>query len=46
MSMKHLYLVIGIISFLDVFSGYNQIQMHPNDESKIAFMTEFASYCY
>jgi len=35
-----------LLSFLKVLSGYNQIRMHPNDESKIAFMAEFASYCY
>ena len=35
-----------LLSSLDTFSGYNQIQMHPNDEDKIAFMTEHASYCY
>jgi len=35
-----------MLSFLDAFSGYNQIKMHPNDESKTAFMTETCSYCY
>jgi len=35
-----------LLSFLDAFSRYKQIQMHPNDESKSAFMTELASYCY
>ena len=34
------------LSFLDAFSGYNQIQMHPRDESKTTFMTETCSYCY
>ena len=29
-----------VLSFLDAFSGYNQIKMHPRDESKTAFMTE------
>jgi len=33
-----------LLSFLDAFSGYNQIQMHPNDEDKTAFMMEHASY--
>ena len=28
------------MSFLDAFSGYNQIKMHPMDEEKTAFMTE------
>jgi len=35
-----------VLSFLDSFSGYNQIKMHPRDESKTAFMTETCSYCY
>ena len=35
-----------MLSFLDVFSGYNQIKMHPRDEGKTAFMTETCSYCY
>ena len=35
-----------VLSFLDAFSGYNQIKMHPRDESKTALMTETCSYCY
>ena len=35
-----------LLIFLDAFSGYNQIRMHPRDESKTAFMTELSSYCY
>jgi len=35
-----------MLSFLDAFSGYNQIKMHPRDESKTVFMTETCSYCY
>ena len=34
------------MSFLDAFSGYNQIRMHPLDECKTAFMTERSCYCY
>ena len=29
-----------MLSFLVAFSGYNQIKMHPRDESKTKFMTE------
>jgi len=35
-----------VLSFLDAFSGYNQIKIHPKDESKTAFMTETNNYCY
>ena len=36
----------NLLSFLDAFSGYNQIKMHPTDEEKNAFMTERSCYCY
>jgi len=35
-----------LLSFLDAFSGYNQICMHPRDECKTTFMTELSSYYY
>ena len=35
-----------LLSFLDAFSGYNQIRMHPRDERKTAFLTELSGYCY
>lgn len=35
-----------LLSFLDAFSRYNQICMHPRDECKTAFMTKLSSYCY
>ena len=35
-----------MLSFLDAFSGYNQIKMHPRDEGKITFMIETCSYRY
>lgn len=34
------------MSFLDAFSGYNQIIMHPSDIVKTAFMTDDANYVY
>ncbi|XP_052735490.1 uncharacterized protein LOC108328707 [Vigna angularis] len=35
-----------ILSFLDAYSGYNQIPMYAPDQSKTAFITEQANYCY
>ena len=35
-----------LLSFLDAFSRYNQIRMHPRDECKTTFMTELSNYCY
>jgi len=34
------------LSFLDAFSGYNYIKMHPRDECKTTFMTELSCYYY
>ena len=34
-----------MLSFLDAFSGYNQIKMHPRDECKTTFMTKMSCYC-
>ncbi|XP_016191951.1 uncharacterized protein LOC107632814 [Arachis ipaensis] len=34
------------LSFMDAYSGYNQILMHPEDQSKIAFITEHGNFCY
>ena len=36
----------GILSFLDSFSGYHQIPMHPPDVEKMAFITLHGLYCY
>ena len=36
----------NMLNFLDAFSGYNQIKMHPPNESKTTFMTETCCYCY
>jgi len=35
-----------LLSFLDAFSGYNQIRMHPKDECKTTFMTKLSCYYY
>ena len=34
------------MSFMDAYSKYNQISMHPLNEEKIAFITPMANYCY
>ena len=35
-----------ILSFLDTFSRYHHIPMHPPDVEKIAFITPHGFYCY
>ena len=35
-----------LLSFMDAFSGYNQILMHPDDQEKTAFITERGMFCY
>nr|KYP71305.1 Retrovirus-related Pol polyprotein from transposon 17.6 [Cajanus cajan] len=36
----------ALLSFLDAYSGYNQIMMYPPDEAHTSFITDHASYCY
>ncbi|XP_013617459.1 PREDICTED: uncharacterized protein LOC106323971 [Brassica oleracea var. oleracea] len=35
-----------LLSFMDAFSGYNQILMNPEDREKMSFITERGTYCY
>jgi len=35
-----------ILSFLDAYSRYNQIQMHPRDKEKTTFMTDCDNFYY
>ncbi|CAJ2637852.1 unnamed protein product [Trifolium pratense] len=35
-----------LLSFMDAYSGYNQIKMAEIDKKKTAFMTESGNYCY
>ncbi|KAF8095015.1 hypothetical protein N665_0346s0012 [Sinapis alba] len=35
-----------LLSFMDAFSGYNQIMMHPDDREKMSFITDRGTYCY
>jgi hypothetical protein len=34
------------LSFLDAYSGYNQIELKKEDEEKIAFITPYGVFCY
>jgi len=36
----------GLLSFMDAYSGYNQIGMHSDDEDKTTFIGEVTNYCY
>lgn len=35
-----------LMSFLDAFQGYHQMPLHPEDQEKMAFITNKATYCY
>jgi hypothetical protein len=35
-----------VLSFMDGFSGYNQIQIHLADQYKIAFITPWGTFAY
>ena len=35
-----------LFSFMDAFSGYHQIKMHPPDIEKMSFITKRRLYCY
>ncbi|KAI3678508.1 hypothetical protein L6452_37803 [Arctium lappa] len=35
-----------LLTFMDAYSGYNQILMHSDDQKKIAFVTDKGIYCY
>ena len=36
----------ALLSFMDGFSGYNQIKMAPEDMEKTSFITPWGTYCY
>ena len=35
-----------LLSFMDAYSGYNQIRMHQPDQEHTAFLTNQGLYCY
>ena len=36
----------SLLSFIDAYSGYNQIRMYPGDDEKTSFITEQGTYYY
>ncbi|CAL2277100.1 unnamed protein product [Prunus armeniaca] len=36
----------ALLSFMDAYSGYNQIFMHPNDQAHTSFIIDRGLYCY
>jgi hypothetical protein len=36
----------NVFSFMDGFSGYNQIKMAPEDREKTSFITPWGTFCY
>jgi hypothetical protein len=36
----------ALLSFLDCYSGYHQITLREEDQSKTSFITPFGAYCY
>ncbi|KAG8503896.1 hypothetical protein CXB51_001830 [Gossypium anomalum] len=36
----------SLFSFMDGFSGYNQIKLHPEDMDKTTFITLWGTFCY
>lgn len=35
-----------LLSFMDTFSGYNQIRIEERDQEKMSFITDRGTYCY
>jgi hypothetical protein len=36
----------ALLSFLDCYSGYHQIALKEEDQSKTSFISPFCAYCY
>lgn len=36
----------GLLSFVDVYSGYNQIRIHETDQQRSTLITDRSLYCY
>ena len=37
---------VKLLSFIDVYSSYNQIKIHSLDDKKMTFIIESTNYCY
>lgn len=35
-----------VLSFMDIYSRYNQIRINPNNEKNTLFITNWGLYCY
>lgn len=35
-----------LLSFMNAYSKYNQIMIHPADQKKTSFVTELEIFCY
>ncbi|XP_074318676.1 uncharacterized protein LOC141655498 [Silene latifolia] len=50
--LPHIYAMVDatagheMLTFLEAWSGYNQIKMHPGDQEKTTFRSERGIYCY
>jgi hypothetical protein len=47
--MKHILQKVSgskVMSFIDGFSGYNQITVHPDDRENTAFTTPWGTFMY
>ena len=47
--MEHLLQIVSgasVMSFLNGFSGYNQVSVHPDDQEKTAFTTPSGTFMY
>ena len=36
----------SLLSFMNAYSRYNRIRIHPRDEEKTSFITDQGTYCY
>jgi hypothetical protein len=44
--MEYVLARCELLSFLDAYSGYHQINLTTDDEEKTSFITSFRIFCY